>query len=135
MNRNIIINNDNLDILNPTKNLYMIAETKLKHRENKNILTQTTDKNYGVSKNSALPDFGINMGSIPRDVLSSTSTQIESELYGINHVKGKYELRKRKFDFTPRTNKLGQIKFFDTKNYTFIPEPLVIEKNQRPTIF
>jgi hypothetical protein len=134
MNRNIIINNDNLDILETTKNLYMVGDTKLRKKQNDNLLNNKIYKNYGVSENTLLPDFGINMGSMPREKLSKNSTLIESELFGINKLNSKYQMKKRKYDFTPRINKLDNIKFFDLPKQVLIPEPLIVEKYQRPEI-
>jgi hypothetical protein len=134
MNRNIIINNSKLDILEPTKNLYMVNDTILQNRINKNIVEQNTDINYGVSQLSANPDFGINAGHMSRDVLSKNPINIENELYGLHMLNGKYQVKKRKYGFTPRINKLNNVKFFEKQEVTYIPEPLVIEKNQRPII-
>lgn len=134
MNRNIIINNSKLDILEPTKNLYMVNDTILQNRIDKGVVNHNTDKNYGVNALSANPDFGINAGGMSRDVLSSNPIQIESELYGMHLLNGKYQMKKRNYDFTPRINKLNSVKFFEKQEFTYIPEPLVIEKNQRPII-
>jgi hypothetical protein len=134
MNRNIIINNDNLDILETTKNLYMVGDTKLRKKQNDNIINNKIYKNYGISENTLLPDFGINMGSIAREKLSKDPTLIESELFGINKLNSKYQMKKRKYHFTPRINKLNNIQFFDLPKHVLIPEPLIVENYQRPEI-
>lgn len=135
MNRNIKINDDKLDILEPTKNLYMLNESILQQRINKGIKENSELKDYGISSDTKLPDFGINAGSMKGDILSANPICIENEMFGLNKLNGKYQMKKRREDFTPRIKNMDKVKFFETKNYVLLPDPLLIEKGQRPEIF
>lgn len=135
MNRNIVINNDKLDVLEPTKNLYMVSDSILQQRINKNHFENKTNINFALSKETALPDFGINMGSMKGDILSANPVCIENEMFGLNTLNGKYQMKKRRENFTPRIKNLDKVKFFEVQEKVHLPNPLIIEKNQRPEIF
>jgi|TARA_B110000483_G_scaffold232484_1_gene300109 hypothetical protein len=84
-----------------------------------------------ISNDTAFPAVGINMPKMTNgynnNILSQNAADIESALFGI----GSTNLVNAK---QPVVTKLNQIKtkhFFDRLD-TFIPEPLVIEKSQRP---
>ena len=80
---------------------------------------------------SRLPGLGINTGNMRggyfNNVLSNNASNIESNLYGIRQI----DLTKSNTAFKPQLNKLCEEQFFRTPR-VFIPEPLVVEKNQRP---
>lgn len=78
---------------------------------------------------SAIPCAGINIGGMPNSVLSSNAVDIESELYGI----GLTNLVKPYREITPRINVLPMVSFFP-RDKTLLPEPLVVENDQRPII-
>lgn len=90
-----------------------------------------TYKYSQIPLNSKLPGLGINPGNMRggfyNNILSNNASNIESNLYGIRQI----DLTKPKSNFTPSLNTLNEQTFFNTPNL-FIPEPLVIEKNQRP---
>ena len=63
------------------------------------------------------------------NVLSNNASNIESNLYGIKQI----DLTKPKTQFVAQLNKLSEEKFFKTpRDKVFVPEPLVVIKNQRP---
>ena len=104
--------------------------TKIEQHENGNILANRTFELRRTAYHTALPCAGINVGYMPNNVLSCNPTNTESHLFGIgasNLVKPQRE------GFTPRIKKLPSISFFD-RLQTYVPEPLVIEDNQRPII-
>ena len=80
---------------------------------------------------SKLPGLGINAGNMRggyfNNILSNNASNIESNLYGIRQI----DLTKPKTTFKPELNKLCIQEFFKTPR-VFIPEPLVVQKNQRP---
>ena len=84
-----------------------------------------------MSENSAFPCIGINMPMMTNGynnkLLSNNASDIESALFGI----GSTNLVKAKAPVNPDLNCMGNIKFFNTLQ-TYLPEPLVIQKNQRP---
>tara|TARA_B100000530_G_scaffold308872_1_gene234263 strand:- start:811 stop:1164 length:354 start_codon:yes stop_codon:yes gene_type:complete len=80
-----------------------------------------------VSYKTALPDAGINVGHVPANQLSSNAVDIESRLYGINAN----NLIKPQEAIVPGLNLLPNASFFE-RITTFMPEPLVMEKGQRP---
>ena len=90
-----------------------------------------TYKHSQIPLNSKLPGLGINPGNMRggfyNNILSNNASNIESNLYGIRQI----DLTKPKSNFTPSLKILNEQTFFNTPNL-FIPEPLVIEKNQRP---
>jgi hypothetical protein len=92
--------------------------------------------NYNLYKNSAhgtayttkLPGNGMNPAQIPWNQMSSNAPDIESFLFGI----GSTNLVNPAPTFVPRLTTLASSNLFE-KTPVLVPEPLVIEKNQRPT--
>jgi len=82
---------------------------------------------YGSAYDTRLPGNGVNPGQIPGNQLSNNAIQIESFLFGV----GSTNLVKPIGPLVPELKTLDTANFFD-KSPTLIPEPLVIEKNQRP---
>ena len=80
---------------------------------------------------SKLPGLGINAGNMRggfyNNVLSNNASNIECNLFGIRQI----DLTQPQKTFKPQLNKLGEQEFFKTPR-VFLPEPLVIQKNQRP---
>lgn len=70
---------------------------------------------------------GLNPGQLPLNTMSSNSADIESFLRGINST----NLVNPQPCLTPEIKQLKTANIFE-KGPTFIPPPLVIEKNQRP---
>lgn len=90
--------------------------------------------NYKFSQiptTSKLPGLGINIGNMRggyfNNILSNNASNIESHLYGIKQI----DLTKPKKTFKPQLKKLNEEVFFKTPR-VFVPEPLVVKKEQRP---
>jgi hypothetical protein len=64
---------------------------------------------------------------IPWNKLSYNAADTESFLFGINST----NLVNPAPCFVPEINQIGTVNIYE-KGVTFIPEPLVVEKNQRP---
>jgi len=75
--------------------------------------------------------FGTNVGAMKsgyyHNILSNNTANIESNLFNIRE----FDLTTTKTDFKPSLNTLKEQTFFN-KNDVFVPEPLVVQKNQRP---
>ena len=88
-------------------------------------------KNSRVPQVNKLPGLGTNPGNMSagyyHKVLSNNTADIESYLYGIGQ-----ENMISPFKVTPSLNNLNEKKFFNTPAHVFIPEPMVVLKNQRP---
>jgi len=82
---------------------------------------------YGAAYTTRLPGNGLLPGQIPGNKLSYNAADTESFLFGINST----NLVNPAPCFTPEIAKLRSTNIYD-KEPVFIPEPLVIEKNQRP---
>lgn len=95
--------------------------------------TYTTEEyifnnDYAVSNKTRLPDFGLNMPSLPRDKLANNSVNIESSLFGI----GSSNLEKPQVPVNPEiiANTFGES--IINKKPLYIPEPFNLNSNQRP---
>ena len=67
------------------------------------------------------------MGHMPWNVLSKNPVQIESALFGINST----NLVNPQPNVKAELNQLPTACFFE-RSATYMPEPLVVEKHQRP---
>jgi hypothetical protein len=89
-------------------------------------------KNRIVPETSKVPGLGINMGNMFggyfNNVLSNNTVDIESNLYGIRQI----DLTTPKKSFYANLNTMCEETFFETPK-VFVPEPLVVHKQQRPT--
>lgn len=111
--------------LKNSRGMYCLEQKALNRQFDTNIWKFKT-----ISNDSRLPCAGVNMPMMTNgynnNILSNNASDIESALFGI----GSTNLVKAKAPVTPELNKLGQVKFFNTMN-VFLPEPLVVENNQR----
>jgi len=82
---------------------------------------------YGAAYSTNLPGNGLNPAQIPGNKLSENAADIESFLFGINST----NLVNPAPIFTPELKKIESVNIYK-KETIYIPEPLVIEKNQRP---
>lgn len=105
------------------------ADYCLEQRQNNQICDDRTYKYRRIAYNSAIPCVGVNVGGMPNTTLSYNPTNIESSLYGI----GSTNLVTHKPAVVPELKKLPNVAFF-TRPHVLLPNPLVIEKNQRPVI-
>ena len=90
-----------------------------------------TYKYSQIPLNTKLPGLGINVGNMRggyfNNVLSNNASNIESHLYGIKQI----DLTQPKTTFVAELNKLPEQKWVKTPR-VFVPEPLVVQKDQRP---
>jgi len=81
----------------------------------------------GQAYKNALPSMGITPSHMPRDAFSQNSVEIESALFGINST----NLVNPQKPVVPELKQLSNVSYFE-RLQTFMPEPLVVEKYQRP---
>ena len=112
-----------------TRNLNTPGNYNLEQRQYRDMETYTLYPNsqYGAAYSTMLPGNGVNPGQVPWNKLSNNAVQIESFLFGINST----NLVNPAPCFHPELAKLESVNIFK-KEATFIPEPLVIRKDQRP---
>ena len=110
-----------------TRNRNTYGDYNLEQRQSSNILNNRIFENRRIAFNDALPDAGINVGSVPNTQLANNAVDIESRLYGINAS----NLINPQTKLIPELKKMPNLEFFE-RHQTYIPEPLVIENKQRP---
>jgi hypothetical protein len=112
-----------------TRNLNTPGNYNLEQRQYRDMETYTLYPNsqYGAAYNTMLPGNGVNPGQVPWNKLSNNAVQIESFLFGINST----NLVQPQAPLVPELKTLETANFFE-RTPVFIPEPLVVEKNQRP---
>ena len=112
-----------------TRNLNTPGNYNLEQRQYRDMETYTLYPNsqYGAAYNTMLPGNGVNPGQVPWNKLSNNAVQIESFLFGINST----NLVQPQAPLVPELKKLEPANFFE-RTPVFIPEPLVVEKSQRP---
>jgi len=82
----------------------------------------------GVAYNTGIPGNGLLPGQINCNQLSYNSTNIESFLFGINVT----DLTKDNFQcITPEIKQLDMVNIFSSEP-TYLPEKLIVSKNNRP---
>lgn len=111
--------------LKNSKAIYCLEQKAINRQFDTNIW-----KYKCIAMDSRFPCAGVNMPMMTNgynnNILSNNASDIESALFGI----GSTNLVKPKAAVNPQLNCMKSIKFFNTM-HTFLPEPLVIEKNQR----
>ena len=112
-----------------TRNINTPGNYCLQQKQNSNFERYTLYPNsqYGYAYHTNLPGNGLNPAQIPGSKLSENSTDIESFLFGINST----NLVKPAPIFVPELKNVESVNIYK-KETVYIPEPLVIEKNQRP---
>jgi len=103
---------------------YCLEQREFKHSEN---YTLYPNSQYGAAYNTRLPGNGFNPAQIPWNKMSYNAPDIESFLLGINST----NLVNPAPCFVPELAQLNSVNIFE-KGTIYMPEPLVIEKNQRP---
>jgi len=103
---------------------YCLEEKQYKHFEN---YTLYPNSQYGAAYDTKLPGTGLLPAQIPWNKLSYNAPDIESFLFGINST----NLVNPAPCLVPELAKINSANIYK-KQTTYIPEPLVIEKNQRP---
>ena len=107
-----------------TQGNYCLEQLKYKQFEN---YTMYANSQYGAAFNTRMPGNGFMGAQIPGNKLSYNAADTESFLFGINST----NLVNPAPNFVPENAKLDQINIYE-KATVFVPEPLTIEKNQRP---
>jgi hypothetical protein len=104
---------------------YCLEQRQFKESEQ---YTLYPNSQYGAAYTTNLPGNGLNPAQIPGDQLSKNAADIESFLFGINST----NLVNPAPIFTPQLKTIDSVNVYKKDTFVFIPEPLVIEKNQRP---
>lgn len=111
-----------------TRNKNTPGDYTLEQRNNTLISEYTTsEKSYGAPLETMYSGDGLLMGRIAPTRLSDNSCDIESQLFGI----GATNLVTPKSAVTPILTPLKSLSIID-RLPVLVPEPLVVEKNQRP---
>lgn len=112
-----------------TRNINTPGNYCLEERQYKNYETHTlyVNSSGGEAYDTKLAGDGVIQGPVPWNKLSHNSADIESFLFGI----GTTNLVTPMKTFTPELTSNNTQNFFK-KQPTYIPEPLVVEKSQRP---
>jgi hypothetical protein len=92
-----------------------------------NIYTHYTNSSYGNAHTNAFPCLGITPSHMPRNTLSYNPIEIESYLFGISST----NLVHKQSDIVPEFKSVPIVSYFD-RLPLIMPEPLVIQSNQRP---
>jgi hypothetical protein len=102
----------------------------LEEISNANARTYTIYKNsaHGEACKTQLPGNGLNPAQIPWNKLSYNAVDIESFLFGVNSTN---LVEPKQPCLTPELAVLSSANLYENEP-TYIPEPLVLEKNQRP---
>lgn len=103
---------------------YNLEQQKYKQFEN---YTLYLNSQCGAAYKTHLPGNGLLPGQIPCNKLSYNALDTESFLFGINST----NLVNPKSCFVPEINKLNSVDIY-RKETIYMPEPLVIDNNQRP---
>ena len=82
---------------------------------------------YGEAVDTKWAGNGLNPGQLPWNTMSHNAADIESFLFGV----GSTNLVNPQPCLTPELKQLSTANVYE-KEPTYIPEPLVMEKNQRP---
>ena len=112
-----------------TRNINTVGNYNLEQRQFKQseVYTLYPNSQYGVAYDTKLPGNGVNPAQIPWNQLSYNAPDIESFLFGINST----NLVNPAGPLRPELKRLQTANFFE-KTPTLMPEPLAVEKNQRP---
>ena len=112
-----------------TRNKNTLGDYNMKQREYKNSETYKLYPNsqYGVAYDTKLPGNGLLPGQFAWSQLSNNYSDIESFLFGINST----NLVQETPALVPQFKNLDSVNIFDKSNI-FVPDPLIIVKNQRP---
>lgn len=106
---------------------YVIQQRDIKLNSNYVMYKNGSD---GRAYNDSIPNLGYMPSHMPRDAFSNNSIDIESKLFGINSC----NLVEYQPDIKPEFKDLCFKDFFHVNKEILIPEPLIIENNQRPFI-
>jgi hypothetical protein len=108
-------------------------EQCLNVRENEHIMNNRVFKNRVYAPQNSFVPFGINNGQRPNDTLAYNPIEVESKLFGMDNNR---VFNPRMYDapVIHAQQKSMKEQYFYHRPNAFLPEPLVIENNQRPII-
>lgn len=112
-----------------TRNINTRCNYNLEQRINTNSFNyqQYQHCSSGKAYDEAMPCFGIYPSKLSMDTLSNNPIDIETELRGIGSSNLVFENK----PVNPEYKTLRTIKFYDRLQLQ-LPEPMIIETNQRP---
>ena len=110
-----------------TRNKNTPGDYKLEQNINKHIDTYLTLRSSTFAYENFLAGDGLLVGKTPRESICSNYCDVESELFGI----GTTNLVKPKGPAVPSFNPIKSLNVID-RIPVIIPQPLVVEKGQRP---
>jgi len=103
---------------------YCLEQRQYQHSSS---YTLYPNSQYGAAYNTRLPGNGLLAGQVPWNKLSYNAADTESFLFGINST----NLVNPAPCFVPEIAQLQSTNIYENKP-VLMPEPLTIEKNQRP---
>jgi len=109
------------------KNTRINYEIEQRNFDLANRYTFNPNSAHGLASTTHLPGLGLNPAQIPRTQLSHNPVNIESYLFGIDST----NLVKPRVYEQPELKQLQSLQIIDRMPMV-MPEPLVIEKEQRP---
>ena len=90
--------------------------------------TLYANSQYGEAYNTCLAGNGLNPGQMPWNTMSNNAADIENFLFGINSTN---LVNNSPPTLLPQLKQLNSVNLYE-KSVVFVPEPLTIEKHQRP---
>lgn len=116
-----------------TRNLNTLSDYRVEQDQLAKGAEWYTNRSRRYAYQTRMPQVGINCGQLPRDTLAHNPVEIESRLYGI----GLSNLVAPPDPVVPQPieETYQEQKFYHRPSHVLIPEPLVVEKAQRPVIF
>ena len=112
-----------------TRNKNTPSDYCLEQKQNTQIFGYLEYKNsqYGYACHNAMPTMGVTPSHMPRQIFSNNSIDIESALFGINST----NMVTPQAPVVPQLVQLPEVSYFNRMPF-ILPNPLVIENNQRP---
>ena len=106
-----------------TRGDYYLEQKALTHQ-----FDYKSDVNYGENNLTCYPGDSLLTGRLANNLLSHNANEVESQLFGI----GSTNLVYAKPDTTPQFKSLNSVSMMDNRVPLVMPDPLVIQKHQRP---
>ena len=115
-----------------TRNKNTYCDYVMEQRNNRLLNDYTLYKNGsgGRAYSDNIPSLGYTPSHMPRDAFSNNPVDIESKLLGINSC----NLVSPQPEIIPQLKDICFKNYFNVNKEILIPEPLIIENNQRPFI-
>jgi hypothetical protein len=112
-----------------TRNRNTPGDYQYEQKLNNEISTYSTNVCYGAPSTVHLPGDGLLAGKVGYNDLACNGMDVESFLWGI----GSTNLVQPQSEFKPKIKQLKSLHVFD-RIPIIIPQPLVVEPNQRPSM-